>query len=52
MTQIEIKVFSTKPEVATEGWDPGACDASDYQSDRAKALYDALGVSVNDEVSR
>ena len=49
MSNIEIHEFSTMPELATAGWDPNACDASDYGTARAAALYDALGVSPRDE---
>lgn len=49
MSRIEIRMFSTMPELATEGWDPNACSASDYATPRASALYEALGVSRDDE---
>lgn len=49
MTKIEIRKFSTMPALATEGWDPNACSGDDYETPRALALYEALGVSVRDE---
>lgn len=49
MSNIEINEFSTMPELATAGWDPNACDASDYGTARAAALYEALGASPRDE---
>lgn len=47
MTKIEIHEFFTMPDLATEGWNPNACGA-DYETPRAAALYEALGVSKND----
>lgn len=49
MTTIEIKTFSTMPELAMEGWDPNACSAPDYETPRAAALYEALDVSLRDD---
>lgn len=48
-TKIQIREFSTMPELASEGWNPNACDANDYASQRAHALYDALGVDLRDD---
>jgi hypothetical protein len=47
--EIKVMTFSTMPELALEGWDPNACDAADYATPRAKALYSALDVSESDE---
>lgn len=47
--KIEIRTFSSKPELEIEGWDPNVCSADDYASPRATALYNALGVSTKDE---
>ena len=49
MSTIEIRTFSTMPEIAMEGWDPNACDGADCETPRARALYDALGVSPRDD---
>ena len=46
---IQIFEFSTMPELATEGWNPNACDGADYNTPRADALYAALGVSKSDD---
>jgi hypothetical protein len=46
---IEIKTFSSMPELAVEGWDPNGCGGDDYETDRATRLYEALGVSRDDE---
>ncbi len=48
-TKIEIRKFTSMPELATEGWDPNALSMPDYESARAKALYEALGVDPSDE---
>lgn len=48
-TTIQILTFSTMPELALEGWDPNACDAADYETRRAAALYEALGVDPKDD---
>lgn len=47
MTTIEIRTFSTMTDLAGE-WNPNACDASDYETPRARALYEALGVDASD----
>lgn len=47
--QIKIRTFSTMSELATEGWDPNRCDGACYRTERAAALYEALGVSTSDE---
>lgn len=47
--RIEIREFSTMPEIALEGWNPNACSGDDYKSPRAKALLEALGVDPSDE---
>lgn len=46
---IKVFTFSTMPALTMEGYDPNKCSATDYETDRAKALYDALGVSTKDE---
>jgi hypothetical protein len=49
MTTIEIRtVGSDWPEIVAT-WDPNRCHADDYQTARADALYEALGVSRNDD---
>jgi hypothetical protein len=45
---IKVLTFSSMPELATEGWDPNAVDASGYHTARARALYAALGASPDD----
>lgn len=47
--KIEILQFSTIPEIALEGWNPNACGTEDYKTDRARTLYEALGVSKDDD---
>ncbi len=46
---IVVREFSTMPELALEGWNPNALSGGDYSTDRARALYAALGVSESDE---
>lgn len=46
---IQIFTFSTMPEIALDGWNPNACSGDDYQTPRAAALYEALGVPASDE---
>ena len=48
-TTIAIRTFSTMPQLATDGWNPNAIGAEGYDTDRARALYEALGVSPRDE---
>lgn len=49
MAKIQVCEFSTMPELAIEGWDPNGCSGDDYNTERAIALYAALGVSRTDE---
>ena len=49
MAKIEIREFPTMPQLALEGWDPNGCSGDDYGTPRAAALYEALGISQNDE---
>lgn len=44
---IEIRTFSTMTDLAGE-WNPNTCDAADYETPRARALYEALGVDAGD----
>jgi hypothetical protein len=46
---IRIMTFSSMPELAVEGWDPNAVVGDAYSTPRARRLYDALGVSPDDE---
>lgn len=47
--KIEILRFSSMPELALEGWDPNRVDGDAYQTERAARLFEALGVSLDDE---
>lgn len=49
LRRIEIRKFSSMPEICAEGWDPNACSGDDYGTPRSAALYEALGVSRDDE---
>lgn len=49
MAKIEVMQFSTMPQLAMDGWDPNAIHGDDYDTDRARALYAALGVDMADE---
>jgi hypothetical protein len=49
MGQIAIREFSTMPALALEGWDPNRVGGEQYDTPRARALYDALGVSPDDD---
>lgn len=49
LAPIVVREFSTMPEIALEGWNPNALSGGDYSTDRARALYAALGVSESDE---
>lgn len=48
-SRIGVKAFSSMPELAQDGWDPGACSEADYGTARAMALYSALGVDPGDD---
>ena len=47
--KIEIRTLNSNVGMVTDGWELNACDADDYASPRATALYKALGVSPDDK---
>ena len=46
--KITVYQFGNSPQLALEGWDFDAVEL-DYTTQRAKALYEALGADLSDE---
>lgn len=46
---IQIHTISLPRNTENDGWDSSLCSGGDYQSARGLALYDALGVALDDE---
>ena len=47
MSRIVVATFQWQSETAE--WEPGACDGDAYRTERAAALYAALGVDRDDD---